>query len=217
MSKLRGTIWEDIKPEYYAAGVEIERAVVENDPMQTINNIVIALRVALLKIRTSTAFTRIQAAITAAISAGNTTAYTGSSIPKTLMAGYIALIERNKNKGYAVSNKTPVVLTGYESHRAIVEPAFALTTNANTNVPNGTITIQYPITRAYTFDLAAALGSSGSKVALVLPMQRNRVANFRAQRIETDVEISNDSQSTYARESFQFTYDSDQFQICTIE
>jgi hypothetical protein len=216
MSKYKSSTWESILPEYYAAGVQIERYIVDGDPMSSINNIVVALRIALLKLRTTVAFERVQAAITLAIAAGYVTAYTGSSVAKTLNAAYLALIQRCQGKGYGLTANSPVVITGNEIHRSTVETIFDITTNSLINSNNGTIRVRYPLTRQYTFNLAADLGDAGEKVALVLPFRRNRVGNFRTQVIETETKISTNSQDTYAREAYNFTIDELQFQIATI-
>jgi hypothetical protein len=216
MSPYKSATWEGIVPEFYAAGVRVDRLIVENDPMTSINNIAIAIRIALLKKKTEVAFLRVQAAITAAIAAGNTTAYTGASVPKTLNAAYLALIQRNRNKGYSLTASTQVVLTGNESHRSTVESVFEITVNSLINNSNGTIRSRYPITRAYTFNLDADLGNSGEKVVLILPYRRIRCGMFRGQTVESQMLMANAAHEVYGRESYNFLHETDQFQIATI-
>ncbi|WP_196299649.1 hypothetical protein, partial [Streptococcus pneumoniae] len=77
--------------------------------------------------------------------------------------------------------------------RDLVEAAFALTVNTRTDSGNGTITVQYPISRVYTYNLAADLGISGSKVALILPARKNRFGIFKDATIESYLRQENNA------------------------
>jgi len=184
--------------------------------MTSLNNIITAIRVALLLKRTEVAFQRINAGIAAAIVAGYVTSYTASSVAETINVAYLDLIERNQARGYRLTGQTPTVLTGSERHRSRVESVFDITINSLINNSNGTIVSRYPITRQYSFYFEQDLGSSGSLMALMLPNRRLRMANFRGQRIESETKIDTNSQNTYGRESFQFLIDPEQIQIVTI-
>lgn len=216
-SKYKASTWENILPEYYGAAVAIEREILDNDPLSSLNNIVIAIRIALLKKKTEVAFERINAGIALAIAAGYVTAYTASNLAKTLNSAYLTLIERNQGKGYGLTGQTNTVLTGYEGHRSLVEPVFEITTNSLINNPNGTIRTRYPMTRQYSFYFEDDLGDSGSKMALILPFRRMRLGNFRTQKIESETKIDTNSQNTYGREAYNFLIDETQIQVVTIE
>jgi len=217
-SSFKASTWEDVRPEFYGTHVPISRTILELDPMTSINLVVIGMRIALMKMRVQVAFERIQAGIDAAITAGYTTAYTGSSVAKTLNAGYLTLIQRLRTKGYGLTAQTPVTLTCSESLRDVVEPVFEITVNsliASGNA-NGTIITRYPMTRQYTFNLASDLGASGTKVALILGQRRMRMANFRNAVIEGATDVAHNAQSMYGREAYNFLIDEEQIQICTI-
>ncbi len=216
MSPYKGATWAGILPEHYGAGISVSRYIIESDPMTSLNNIITAIRVALLLKRTEVAFQRINAGIAAAIVAGYVTAYTASSVAETINVAYLDLIERNQARGYRLTGQTPTVLTGSERHRSRVESVFDITINSLINNSNGTIVSRYPITRQYSFYFEQDLGSSGSLMALMLPNRRLRMANFRGQRIESETKIDTNSQNTYGRESFQFLIDPEQIQIVTI-
>lgn len=217
-STYKGSVWENVLPEHYGAAIAVSQYIVDSDPLTSINNIVIAIRIALMKKRVEVAFQRINAGITAAISAGYTTAYTGSSIAKTLNTAYLSLITRNQTKGYGLTGSTPVVLVSYEGHRDVIEPVFEITVNSlvASNNLNGTVITRYPMTRSYSFNFEDDLGDTGSKVALILPFRRMRMANFRGQNIQSQAEIATNSQNTYGRESYNFNIDETQIQVATI-
>jgi len=219
-STYKGATWESILPEHYGAAIAVSQYIVDDDPMTSINNIVIAIRVALLKLRVITAFERINAGIAAAISAGYVTSYTGSSLPQTIDAGYLALMERNQGKGFGLTPRTPAVLTGSAYHELKVEAVFNITINSQNNNAtsgnNGTLAVTKPITRQYSFNFATDLGDSGSLMALILPFRKMGMGNFRNQKIQSEAKIDTNSQNTYGRESYNFNIEEEQIQVITI-
>ena len=219
-SPYKGSTWESVLPEHYGAAIAVSQYIIDDDPMTSINNIVIAIRIALMKKRVEVAFQRINAGIALAYSAGYVTAYTGGSIAQTIDDAYLTLIERNANKGFGLTPRTPVVMTGSARHELKLEAAFKITINSqNANATagnNGTLEITKPVTRQYSFNFATDLGESGSLMAMILPFRRMRMGNFRGQKIQSEAKIDTNSQNTYGRESFNFHIDETQIQIVTI-
>lgn len=219
-SPYKGSTWESVLPEHYGAAIAVSQFIIESDPMTSINNIVIAIRIALMKKRVEVMFQRMNAAIANAYTAGYVTAYTGSSLAQTIDAGYLTLMERNANKGFGLTPRVPVVLTGSPYHELKVEGVFDITINSqNGNATvgnNGTLRVRKPITRLYSFNYATDLGESGSLMAMILPFRKIRAANFRGQKIQSEAKIDTNSQNTYGRESYNSHIDETQIQVITI-
>lgn len=218
-SNFQASYWSKIGPEFYGAHVPVARFILETDPLTTLNAIVIAIRVALMKKRSSEGFRFLQAGIDQAITDSQVTAYTASSIARSLNTGYRALIRRNQNKGYGLNNSVPVVMFASEGLRDILEAAFTLlsTMVAAINNNNGVVSVGYPIIRSYNWVLDEDLGDSGSKVALVLPFRKIRQGNFRNQMIESATKIETDSVSTYGREAYAHSVDSEQIEVVNVQ
>jgi len=215
-SDFMASTWASILPEYKGARVRVSREILQKDPMTTINNVITAIRYAMEVLKSQLSYTATQAAITAANGAWYTTAYTGSSVPRTLNAGRLALMQRNFDRGWGIDGTTPAILVANEAHRDLVEAAFALTVNTRTESANGTITIQYPISRVYTYNLAADLGISGSKVALILPARKNRYGIFKDAMVESYLRQENNAVVVDGREGYNFITDTSSFQVLTI-
>lgn len=215
-SDFMSSTWAAILPEYKGGRVRVSREILQKDPMTTINGIVVAIRYALEVLKSQLAYTATQAAITAANGAGYTTAYTAGSVVRTLNAARLALFQRNFNRGWSLDGTTPAVLVANEAHRDLVEAAFAITVNSLINNANGTITVQYPITRVYTYNLAADLGISGSKAALILPARKNRYGIFKDAMIESYLRQENNAVVVDGREGYNFITDTQSFQVLTI-
>ena len=215
-SDFMAATWANILPEYKGARVRVSREILQKDPMTTVNAIIVAIRYALEVKKSQLAYTATQAAITSANSSGYTTAYTGSSVVRTINVGRTALIQRNFNKGYGLSGTTPCILVANEAHRDLIEAAFMITVNSLINSSNGTFIVQYPISRVYTYNLAADLGISGTKCALILPSRKNRFGIFNDPRIESYLKQDNNAMQVDGREAYNWITEDDQFQVLTI-
>lgn len=215
-SDFMSATWAAILPEYKGSRVRVSREILQKDPMTTINGIVVAIRYALEVLKSQLAYTATQAAITAANGAGYTTAYTSSSVVLTVNAARLALFQRNFDRGWSLDGTTPAILVANEAHRGIIEAAFTLTTNTRTESANGTVIVQYPITRVYTYNLAADLGISGSKAALILPARKNRYGIFKDASIESYLRQENNAVVVDGREGYNFITDTQSYQVLTI-
>ena len=205
--------WENMEAIYYGGGVAASEEILKKDPLTTVNNIIIAIRIAAEVLKTAEATVNIQAAIVAADAAGYTTAYTASSIIKTLNRARRTLIQRNKGKGFNLNGNTQVVLIANEALRGDIEAQF-LQTN---NVAFGTVQVSYPITRVYTENVADTLGLSGAvKAVMVLPYRKNRFGLFKSLDIRSWEDPETNSRKVGGREGYNFLTNEEQFEIAVL-
>lgn len=206
----KATAWSTIEPERFGGGVSFDRNLLIKDPMASINLAIAASRFASESNRAAEAYLFINAAIVLANAAGYVTSFVTSDLPQTLNNASVTLTQRNQNRGYAVTAQTPKVLLANEIHRSVIEAAFRQTNSEDF----GTLRVQYPISRGYTFNLAADLDLGGvAKAILILPARRNRQGNFKALQFETEQVIKTNLEDVVGQEEFEFQTDELQYQI----
>lgn len=204
--------WDNMEAIYFGGGVAASEEILKKDPLTTVNNIIIAIRIAAEVQKTTEATTAFQAGIVAANSGGYTTAFT-SSIIKTLNKGRRDLIQRVKGQGFNLNGNTQTVLIANESLRGDIEAQF-LQTNS---VPFGTVQVSYPITRVYTENVADDLGLGGAvKAVMVLPFRKNRFGLFKSLEIKSWEDPETASRKIGGREAYNFLTNEAQFQILTL-
>lgn len=220
-SQFNDSYWSTIRPRFFGVKVPVANYVMESDPLTTLNAIVVACRIALLKKKTSVVFEYINAGIDAANTATYVTNYIGSSIARTINQARRTLINRLANKGYGVSRSTPVVLYANPALEDQIEAVYAITVNSliASGNNNGTITVNRAnsVQRIYTENIAQDLDLGGvDSVALIVPGILNRVGQFRAEKMQSGADLETDSMTVYGRESYAATFDETQVQIAKI-
>ena len=211
-SNLTASTWADYRPRWKGARVNISREIMQRDPMTTVNLVVSAIRYKAEIKKSQDAYTSIQAGIVTANGAGQVTSYTGSSLPRTFDAARYALATRNNNKGYQLSAATRMQLLANIQLEGVIEAAY----NFTNFIAFGTQLPQRPIDRAYTYNLAADLGISGTKAALFLPQRGSRHGQFKDLTIENVTRIENNAIVFVCWMGYEFITESDQIQVVNL-
>jgi len=213
LSPVMAGIYSELRPKWNKRGVRIARSILENDPMQSINMIVIALRFKAIAKMNRDMYTMTQAGITAANSAGYATAYI-SGILRTINRARIALFNRLSAKpgGQEFSMDSNLVLVANEIHRDLIEPLFRPTNN----IPFGTQQPLFPVSRVYTFKLASDLGISGDRAALILPYRHHRVGTFRPLEIGSVAQPINNATVVYGQQAYNAIVEEEEIQVLAL-
>lgn len=207
--------WEVFTPEFFKGGMRIANDVLAKDPLTSLNLIFSVARYRMLEVKTQNAYTNFNAGIVLADAAGYTTAFT-TSAQKSITLGRVALLERNKAKGYAVTRNQQIRIFASLELEGDVETIFGAF-NPNTNAVATNYRAIGNYTRHYSLNLDSDLGlGGGNVVALVLGQYQNNLGQFSNPKFAQGQDILTDTTMVVVQEDYIFRTDETQIQIVHI-
>jgi hypothetical protein len=207
--------WENFTGEYFKGGVKVANELLEKDPLTALNLIFTAARIKVLEKKTADAYTAMNAAITVAAGASQTTAYV-NSVQETITKAKTALLRKNKGKGWGLSQSMAIRIFAAGELEGKIEAAFGSFAPVTNNVTNN-YRVVGNFSRHYSLNLAPQLGLGGAdRAVLVLPRIKCHHLQFRNMKMAQGVNISTDTTDIVALEGRTFITESDQFWVVSL-
>lgn len=207
--------WSIITPEFFKGGMKIANDILLKDPLTSLNLIFVVARYAMLEMKTANAYLGLNAGFTAANSAGYTTAFT-TSAQKSITLGKVALLTRNKAKGFKLTANSQIRIFASLELQGDVETIFGAFAPNNNEIAKNYRAIGN-FTRHYSLNVESDLGLGGGDcVALVLGQYDNCIGQFSNPKFAQDQDILTDTTRVVAQEDYIFLTEETQIQIVHI-